>query len=282
MNSRIRIVVIGCLLGLLFAPAILRLIHVWSTQEDYGHGFFVLPIVAYMLWQKRNRLKSIPVRSSWLGLPILLLGSLLYVAASIAKFHTLTYLCMILILLGLLLFLLGWGVVREVAPQVALLLFMFPIPSAVYVQMTNPLKLAVANMSTAILQMVGIPVFREGNLLYLAGSKMEVTEACSGIRSLYSYLMLGCVFAFWGRTRWIRISLILSAVPLAFLVNVFRVTGTAILSQAYGPGVAQGAFHMTAGFVLFAIGFVVFYVEYRLLDREGPTGRPPAGTNEGP
>ena len=268
MKNRIGTTIIGCLLCLLFAPAMLRLVKVWSTQEDYGHGFFVLPIVVYMLWHKRSRLEAIPARPSWVGLPVLVLGSLLYVVASIAKFHTLAYLCMIVIVLGLVLFLAGWGLVREVAPQVALLLFMFPIPSALYVQITNPLKLAIANISTTIVQMVGIPVFREGNLIYLAESKMEVTEACSGIRSLYSYLMLGCVFAFGGRTRWTRILMIVSAVPLAFLVNIVRVTGTTILSHAYGPEMAQGVLHMTAGFVLFAIGFVVFYVEYRLLNKE--------------
>lgn len=280
MRNRPRTMIIGCLLCLLFAPAMLRLAKVWSTQEDYGHGFFVLPIVFYMLWQKKSRLKAIPARPSWVGLPVLVAGSLLYVVASIAKFHTLTYLCMILIVLGLLIFLEGWGLVREVAPQVALLLFMFPIPSALYVQITNPLKLAIANISTTIVQMIDIPVFREGNLLYLAGSKMEVTEACSGIRSLYSYLMLGCVFALGGKTRWTRIVMVLSAVPLAFLVNIVRVTGTTILSHAYGPEMAQGVFHMTAGFVLFAVGFVVFYLEYRLLNGEWfhESGH---GTNEG-
>jgi len=268
LKNRIGTTIIGCLLFLLFAPAMLRLVNVWSTQEDYGHGFFVLPFVAYMIWHKRSRLGQIPVQPSWVGLPVLFTGSLLYVVASIAKFHTLTYLCMIVVVLGLLLFLAGWGLVREVAPQVALLLFMFPIPSALYVQITNPLKLAIANISTAIVQTLGIPVFREGNLLYLAESKMEVTEACSGIRSLYSYLMLGCVFAFGGRTRWTRVIMILSAMPLAFLVNVIRVTVTTILSHVYGPEVAQGVFHMTAGFILFAVGFVAFYVEYRLLNKE--------------
>ena len=111
MRNRVRTTIIGCLLCVLFAPAMLRLVKVWSTQEDYGHGFFVLPIFFYMLWQKRDRLKAIPARPSWVGLPVLVGGSLLYVVASIAKFHTLTYLCMIVIGLGLLLFLAGWGLV---------------------------------------------------------------------------------------------------------------------------------------------------------------------------
>ena len=265
MKNRLETAIIGCLVCLLFAPAMIRLVKVWSTQEDYGHGFFVLPIVVYMLWQKRDRLAALPARPSWVGFPVLLVGLLLYVVAWITKFHTLAYLCMIVILIGLLLFLAGWGLVREVGPQVALLLFMFPIPSAYYVRITNPLKLAVANISTEIVQMVGIPVLREGNLLFLARSKMEVTEACSGIRSLYSYLMLGCVFAFGARTRLTGAVMILSAVPLAFFVNVVRVTGTTILAQAYGPEMAQGVLHMTAGFVLFAIGFVIFYIQYRIL-----------------
>ncbi len=268
MKTRLETAIIGGLVCLLFAPAMLRLLDVWSTQEDYGHGFFVLPIVVFMLWQKRDRLAEIPARPSWAGLPVLLVGSLLYVVGWITKFHTLTYLCMIVILIGLLLFLAGWEWVREVSPQIGLLLFMFPIPSAFYVRITNPLKLAVADISAEIVQRLGIPVLREGNLLLLAGSKMEVTEACSGIRSLYSYLMLGCVFAFWARTRLRGMVMILSAVPLSFCVNVVRVTGTTILAQVYGPVVAQGTLHMTAGFVLFSVGLIVFYLEFLMLNRE--------------
>ena len=267
LSRRTRIAALSCLLCLLFAPAMVTLVKVWYTQEDYGHGFFVIPIVGYMLWNKRDRLKELPVRPSWAGFPILVGGSVLYVASTIAKFHTLTYLCMVAIVFGLVLFLAGWRVAREVAPQVALLVFMFPIPSAFYVQITNPLKLAVAKLSTGFVRTVGIPVLREGNLLCLPNSQMEVTEACSGIRSLYSFLMLGCIFAFSAGTGMIKVVLILSAVPLAFFVNVVRVTGTTVLSYYYGPEVAEGYPHLMAGFVVFAIGLALFYVEYTLLDR---------------
>jgi exosortase len=142
---------------------------------------------------------------------------------------------------------------------------MFPIPSSYYILITNPLKLMITDISGQIISFMGIPVFRDGNLLFFAGFELEVAEACSGVRSLYSYLMLSCLFTIMSKRLRSKVVLLLSAIPLAIAVNIIRVVGTGILSVNYGPKLAQGFFHEFSGLVLFCIGFACLYLEFHLL-----------------
>lgn len=130
----------------------------------------------------------------------------------------------------------------------------------------------ITKVSAQIIYLTAIPVYRDGNLLFFANSQLEVAEACSGVRSLYSYLMLGCVFALMSQKLSTKIVLILSAIPLAIVVNVVRVTGTGILSHYYGPSVAQGFFHEFSGFILFILGFVMLFFEYFVLNPKTDSG----------
>jgi len=233
-ESKIRVGVLSGLTILLFAPVIVNLINMWSTRDDYSHGFFVIPIAFYMVWQKRVKVLRLPAKPLGIGLPVLVFGALAYLASFVSKFHTLTHLSMVVLLLGLLLFLAGWQPTKELLLPVLFLLFMFPIPSAYYVLATNPLKLLITKISVQIIHLMGLPVYREGNLLFLASTQLEVAEACSGIRSLYSYLMLACLFAFMSKKGISKTSLLISTVPLAFLVNIVRVTGTGVLANFFG------------------------------------------------
>jgi exosortase len=171
---------------------------------------------------------------------------------------------MILIILGLILFLAGWKITKTLLFPIFFLLFMFPIPSAYYVMITNPLKLLITEVSVYLIDFFGVPVYREGNLLFLASIQLEVAEACSGVRSLYSYLMLGFMFSTM-TTKKNGTIIVLSTLPLALAVNIARVSGTGIISHHFGPTIAQGFFHEFTGFLLFAIGIVFLGLEYRLL-----------------
>lgn len=264
--SQIKLLALLILVMVLFAPFMFGLIETWSTNDDYSHGFFVIPISLYMVWQKRQKLLSLPIKPSWMGFPVFIGGVMVYFICIVTRFHTLTYLSVILVILGLLLFLAGTHLTRELLLPVLFLLFMFPIPSAYYILITNPLKLMITKISAQIIYLIGIPVSRDGNLLFFANSQLEVAEACSGVRSLYSYLMLGCVFALMSNKPATKIILFVSTIPLAFMVNVIRVTGTGILSHYYGSQVAQGFFHEFSGFILFGLGFVFLYLEYYWLD----------------
>jgi len=249
----------------LFTPDLVRLLHAWIGNDDYSHGFFVIPITLWIVWQKRQKLLSLPAKPSWLGFPLFIGGVTIYSVGLVTRFHTLTHLSMVITILGLLLFFSGWRPTKELLFPVLFLLFMFPIPSAYYILITNPLKLVITKVSAQLISFAGIPVYRDGNLLFLATTQLEVAEACSGIRSLYSYLMLGCLFAFMSRRKVAKMILVLSTILLALFVNIVRVTGTGILANFYGSQVAQGFFHEFAGLLLFVIGFIVLFLEYHLI-----------------
>lgn len=253
------------LVAALFLPVFIELTHIWLTSADYSHGFLVLPISLYMVWQKRSRLMSIEIQPSWAGSVLLVPGLLLYGAAFVTNFNSLVYLSMLIIIVGIIILSAGTRFARELLFPILFLLFMFPIPSSYYIMITNPLKLMITNISALIMGSMGIPVLQDGNLLFFANTQLEVAEACSGVRSLYSYLMLGCLFAVFSIRLRTKLILILSAIPLAILVNIVRVTVTGVLSNYYGPEVAQGFFHEFTGFILFAVGFVLLVLEYYAL-----------------
>lgn len=272
-SNNIRLFVFLILTTLLFLPLLLKLGKVWISEEDYSHGFFVIPIALLILWQKRSKLLSTPLQPTWLGFPIFLGGAILYLIAYTIKFHTLTYLSMIVTLLGLILFLTGPKWMKGTAISVLFLLFMFPIPSAYYVAITNPLKLIITKISAQLIYLLGIPVYYEGNLLFMSTMQLEVAEACSGIRSIYSYLMLSVIFALMASNRVVQIILIVSTIPLALFINILRVTGTGILANSYGAKVSQGFFHEFSGIALFIVGLILFFAEFQLLQRLFKTGK---------
>lgn len=264
--NQFKLITLSILIILLFANPILNLVHLWYNNPDYSHGFFVIPTSLVILWLKREDILSTSAKASWAGLPLFLAGSIGYLIAVITKFHTLTYLSMVATLLSLLLFLVGYKLTRILLFPVLFLLFMFPIPSEFYILIENPAKLMITDISAQIIRFLGIPVYQEGNLLFLANTSLEITEACSGIRSLYSFLMSGVVLTILCKKKMTKIILVCSTIPLAVFVNIIRVSGTGVLSNYYGDKVAQGFFHEFTGILVFAIGFVFLAFEYYLLE----------------
>lgn len=250
----------------LFAPMLFELIKVWETNQDLSHGFFVIPMCLYMIWRKREILSEIPSRPTWLGLPILLAGTTIFVLASIIKFHTIYYYSSMLIVLGGMLLIYGSNKTKKIALPLIFLLFMFPIPTSYYILITNPLKYYITLFSANIIKMFGIPVYQEGNLLSFANTKLEVAEACSGVRSIYSYLMIGFMLSIFSKYKKTIAIMIISAIPLSLFINVIRVSGTGILANFYGEKVAQGFFHEFSGIVLFIVGLIILYAFYYFLE----------------
>lgn len=266
LQNKYKIGILFLFISVLFGPVLIKLVDVWSNQEDYSHGFFVIPIALFIAWARRHIIAEASLKPTWVGLPILVGGIFTYLVSYLVRFHTMTFLSMILILMGVFLYFGGWGLAKILLLPTLFLLFMFPIPTAYYILITNPLKLMITEISAQIIYLLGIPVYREGNLIFMASSSLEVAEACSGIRSLYSYLMLGCLFAFLSTRKISKAVLIFSTLPLAILVNIIRVTGTGVLSNYYGSGVAQGFFHEFTGFVLFIVGFAFLFLGYYVLE----------------
>jgi len=172
----------------------------------------------------------------------------------------------LLSLLGMLLILGGTGLIRQLAFPLLLLPFMIPLPTVVYNQITFPLQLFASAVAEKSLDVLNVPVLRDGNILELASQKLSVAEACSGIRSLLSLSFLALVYAYlFDRKVWMRWVLLVATVPIAIVANAARVTLTGVFSEI-DPALAAGFFHEAEGFVIFAVALVMLVVVHQLLN----------------
>jgi exosortase len=262
--------VLTALVAVLFARPLGELLTVWRIDADYSHGFFVIPLSLYMVWRKKDAWKNVENRPSWTGFVVFVFTLIIYLGALQTRFHTLIYATIIILIASLCVSFFGWRKSSFFLPAILFLIFMFPVPSSVYIMITNPLKLLITGISATIIRLFDIPVLQQGNLLYFANTRLEVAEACSGIRSIYSYLMLGIVFSIFCHKMLSKVILAFSAIPLAIFVNIIRVTMTGILAHYFGEKAAQGFFHEFAGMVVFVAGLVLMFGTYYLVEGRFP------------
>jgi exosortase len=176
------------------------------------------------------------------------------------------------------LFTTGWRFLRVLLFPLAFLLLMIPIPAIVFNQISLPLQLLASKAAESTLQIVHIPVLREGNVIVLANTSLEVAEACSGIRSLISLVTLAIVYGYFTDARvWARVVLTLAAVPVAVVSNAARVAGTGVAAHYYGPEVAEGFFHTFSGWMLFLVAFMMLFAIQKLLGSATTAGGPGGG-----
>jgi exosortase len=143
-----------------------------------------------------------------------------------------------------------------------------PLPYLAVNELAFPLQLFAAKTATICLFNFGIPVLREGNMIVLAGTTLEVAEACSGIRSLQALLALGVLYAYFSqRMNWKRWTLVCLSVPIAILANAFRVTGTGVLAHYWGAEAAEGFYHTFSGWLIFVVAFVLLLACDSVLSR---------------
>lgn len=299
---------IAAALAFLYAGVLAGLGREWWTDENYSHGLLIPLIIAYVLWTERGAFARAEKR------PSLAWGGACVVAALLARwvgtagaelFVQRTSLA--LMLAGVVIYFWGFRVLRLVFVPLLLLLLAIPIPAIIFNKIAFPLQLFASRCAVASMRLLDIPVLREGNVIELMplGStttkKLEVVEACSGIRSLMTLVTLAVVFAYFtypkddgsgggGRFAWLArygtwrsILLVLSAVPIAIITNAGRVSGTGILSRYYGTKVADGFFHEFSGWVVYIAAFLLLFAFGWLLDavfnrmRRGNTRRAQGG-----
>lgn len=251
---------------LLYSPVIVKLITDWGNDENYSHGFLIVPLALYFAWERRHRLIAAARKPSSLGL-IVVVGSVATLIAGILGAELfLTRISIVGLTAGAVLFVLGWEHLRILAFPMAFLLLMIPLPSIVFNQITFPLQLLASRFGETTLQICTIPVLREGNVIVLANTTLEVAEACSGIRSLVSLITLGIVYGYFTDPRgWVRTTITLLAIPVAIVTNGARVAGTGIAAHYFGPEAATGFFHEFSGWLVFIAAFAIMFALMRIL-----------------
>lgn len=269
---------VSILLAACYAPVLTSLVNQWNSDADMGHGFFVPVIAGLIAWKKRGQIAGKLPAPNWWGLAIMLwAGFQLYIATLGAELF-LARTSFVFSIVGAVLLLGGTEYLRIFSFPLFLLLFMVPIPAVIYNQITFPLQLLASRAAEATIDLLQIPVIREGNVLILPQQTLNVVEACSGIRSLLTLTFLSLVYGyFFEKRNWVRVVLFCSTIPIAIVANAGRVAFTGVISQ-FKPELAEGWFHEAQGWVIFMIGLVILMAFHQLVIRAAQLiqGRRPA------
>jgi exosortase len=260
-------------IGLVYWQVFQRLVHDWIHDGNYSHGFLIVPLALYFAWVRRGRLQSASLRPTWLGLAVVAGGILLLLAGLLGSEQFTTRVSLLVTLSGIVLFLFGWPHLRILAFPIAFLFLMIPIPAIIFNQIAFPLQLLASRVGAGALTACSIPVLREGNVLVLANTSLEVAEACSGIRSLVSLVTLGIVYGYFTDSRmWVRTAIVLSTIPVAIVANGARVAGTGIAAHWWGAAAAQGFFHEFSGWVVFTVALAMVFAIHKIIVHLAPAG----------
>ena len=261
-----QLLILGALTLWLYGSTLGHLVGQWWNDPNFSHGFFVPLFSAFVLWQERDRLAQIPTRPSWAGLIVLLVGLVVLIVGRLGAELFLARSSLLLVLAGLVILFFGWNLFRAVLFPWAFLLMMIPIPSIALNQITFPLQLLASKVAATVLPVLGVPIFREGNVINLPAMALEVAEACSGIRSLMSLVTLAIIYGYLMEKRlWVRWLLAFAAVPITVAANDVRIIGTGLLVQYWDPEAAEGYFHASWGWIIFVVSLLMLYALHGLV-----------------
>ena len=271
MPRHVRVLALVAALAYAYADIARALVIKWSEDENYSHGFVILPLAAYFAWRRRSALRALPLQPSSWGLLVVVLGLGMYAAGVAAAELFVARASFVAVLAGTLLFVAGPGHLRVLAFPLGFLVLMIPPPEIVFNQIALPLQLFASRAGEFVLRGTGVPVLRDGNVLELVSMRLEVADACSGIRSIVSLLTFALVLGeFGGASRGRRLLLAVSTIPIAVIANATRVAATGLAAHAWGPVVAEGVLHSTSGFLVFGIAVAAVLFVERALRRLGP------------
>lgn len=261
------LLLVAVLIGL-YVPVLQRLFEQWYIDPDYSHGFLVPVLSAYLIWQRRDKLRLVARRPSMWGMAIVIGSIGLLFLGSLGAELFLTRISLLGSICGLIVYFCGTAVLRAIAFPMAFLLFAIPIPVIIYNEIVFPLQFIASRFATRTLEILNLfPIMREGNVLIIPGMSLQVVEACSGIRSLMSLLALAAGYGYLvERSIVVRWILIVAMVPLAIVSNGTRVMITAVMANYIGPQAAEGFMHEFSGWVIFVVATVLFLAFHALIN----------------
>ncbi len=251
----------------------------WGS-EDYSHCWLIPFVILYLLWEKREELAS-PSRVSKVGFVPLALGIVLFWLGELAGEFYSMYISFWFTALGIVWLHFGWKKIKSLAFVFVVGLTMFPLPNILNVRVTFGLKLLSSQLGVTFLQLYGMPVYREGNIIDLGFTQLQVVDACSGLRYVFPLMVLSLLLAYWYKTHlWKRLVLFLSSIPLAIFVNGFRIAATGVLYNLMGAQAAGGFFHGFSGWLIFMFTIPVLLIEMWVLSLLPPRRKGDRGTKE--
>src|ERR1700681_3551165 len=257
--------ILGLLAAWLYAPFVFQLASQWWQDPNYTHGFFVPMFSLFLLWERRAKLAALRIKPAWPGLIMILVALWALILGTIKSEFFLYRLSILLFIAGVVVFLAGLKHLAAISFPLAFLVLMIP-SSTLLEHITFPLQVIASKTATFLLMLAGVPAVREGNIILLPSAQLEVAEACSGIRSLFSLLTLTIVYGYLAETKiGVRVLLALMAVPIAVLANALRIALTGLVVENWGVERAEGTVHMLSGWLVFVASLALIFLLHRLV-----------------
>ncbi len=253
---------------LYFYPALEFMVATWQQVEEYSYGWFVPVISVFLIWQRSDQLREQPLKGSWWGLPVLLAGLLLGAVGHFSAIRVFSQYGFVVAIFGLALATVGVRGTRILAVPLGMLFLMIPLPQFLLREVSHSLQLVSSQLGVALIRLFGISVFLEGNVIDLGSYKLQVVEACNGLRYLFPLNVLGCLAAYCFKAPlWKRWLLVLSTIPLTIVINSLRIGLIGVTVEHWGVGMAEGILHDLEGWFMFLICLTLLFGEMALMAR---------------
>ncbi len=243
---------------------------IWFSSPEYSHGVLIPLIAAFLVWQRKDRLAACEFSGSWAGVALVVLGGALFLVGHLATVFVLQQYALLLVIYGVILALTGWAVFRQLWVPLLILFFMIPLPRFVLANFSAQMQLISSEIGVWVIRLFGISVYREGNVIDLGAYKLQVAEACDGLRYLFPLMTLGFIMAYFYRAAfWKRLLVFLSSIPITILMNSFRIGVIGVTVEHWGVRMAEGFLHEFQGWVVFMASAALMLAEMAILNRVG-------------
>lgn len=261
------LVVAAIALAVLFRDGIEAMFLTWQEPE-YNHGYFIPIIALYLFWLKARELREVAHQPAWAGVVVVIVGLAMLMLGELSAVYVISQYALIVTIWGMALAVLGWSGVRVVWTALVYLIFMIPLPRFIQFNLSAELQLISSQLGVIVTRLFGVPVFVEGNVIDLGVYKLQVADACSGLRYLFPLTSFGflCAVLFRG-SWWQRTVLFLSTAPITVLMNSFRIGVIGVLVDRWGIAQAEGFLHYFEGWVVFMACVGILFLEMLLFAR---------------
>lgn len=265
------IAITAMLLGYAFRDGLGQLLHIWETREEYSHGYFIPLLSLFLVWQNKDQLSRMAFAGAWSGVLVVTAGLLIFMLGTLSTLYIIVQYAVIIVLAGLALSWTGWRGMKLLWIPLVFLVFMIPLPPFLYQNLSGTLQLVSSELGVMVIRWFGISVFLEGNVIDLGSYKLQVVEACSGLRYLFPLMSFSFICAYFLRApMWQRVFVFLSSIPITVAMNSFRIGVIGVLVDRWGNEMAQGFLHDFEGWVVFMACVGVLIVEMWVLTKMRP------------
>jgi exosortase D (VPLPA-CTERM-specific) len=246
----------------IFMDGLVSMEKMWSNREEYSHGY-LLPLVAlFFIWQKKNDLLKVDFNGSWIGVCLTIVGILIGFIGIQSSIYTIEQYGFIVTLYGIILAVLGLNAFSLIWLPLILLFFAIPLPAFLYNNLSQKLQLISSSIGVDVIRLFNISVFLEGNVIDLGVYKLQVVDACSGLRYLFPLMSFGFICAYlFNAPLWQRAIIFITTVPITVLMNSFRIGVIGVLVNYWGIEQAEGFLHDFEGWIIFMACVAILFLE---------------------